>query len=502
MISRLSFYWIIVLLIITGFGLAICRHLQMEIPFTPGEEKPVWQIEAKVDFNAQNDKVLASLNLPDHPPGFRLFTEQAASPGYGFSIVSDQDSRRGEWTIRKALGPQSLYYKAQFIVDKDSKESAIETPPVAEAVDWEGPQLIAAEQIIEQASKRSASPESLTRELIKLLNQSESEQNAALLLSYKDKAELLVKLLNQAKIPARESKGLYLEDARRRQSLTSFVEIFNGKSWVIFSPQTGQQGLPENVLMWYRAGHSLLDVTGAENSSISFSIIKQTVPALQLAKAQMIDSPFTQFSIYQLPIEEQSMFKMLLLLPIGAAVVVFVRIIIGIKTSGTFMPVLIAVAFLQTSLGPGLVSFVTIVALGLLLRGYLSRLNLLLVARIATLVILVVFLIGILSILGYKLGFNMGMTITFFPMIIMAWTIERMSIMWEEDGPKEVLVQGGGSLLVAVLAYLAMDWSVVKHLTFNFPELHFVLLALILLMGQYKGYKFTELRRFTPLVKK
>ena len=91
------------------------------------------------------------------------------------------------------------------------------------------------------------------------------------------------------------------------------------------------------------------------------------------------------------------------------------------------------------------------------------------------------------------------MTITFFPMIIIAWTIERMSILWEEDGPTEVMKQGGGSLLVAVLAYLLMQWSMLAHLTFNFPELNLVLLALILAMGQYTGYKLSELRRFRAM---
>ena len=37
------------------------------------------------------------------------------------------------------------------------------------------------------------------------------------------------------------------------------------------------------------------------------------------------------------------------------------------------------------------------------------------------------------------------------------------------------------------------------HLTFNFPELHLVILGLILLMGQYTGYKLSELKRFTPM---
>jgi hypothetical protein len=193
------------------------------------------------------------------------------------------------------------------------------------------------------------------------------------------------------------------------------------------------------------------------------------------------------------------MFKLLLLLPLGAAVVVFMRVIIGLQTSGTFMPVLIALAFLQTSLVAGLVSFVLIVAAGLALRSYLSRLNLLLVARIATLIVLVVFLISALSIIGYQLGFSTGMTITFFPMIIIAWTIERMSILWEEDGSSEVMKQGGGSLLVAVLAYLLMQNPLLVHLSFNFPELNLVLLASILAMGQYTGYKLSELWRFRAM---
>ena len=91
------------------------------------------------------------------------------------------------------------------------------------------------------------------------------------------------------------------------------------------------------------------------------------------------------------------------------------------------------------------------------------------------------------------------MTVTFFPMVIIAWTIERMSILWEEEGAHEVMVQGAGSLFVAICAYLLMSAPLAGHLTFNFPELHLVILGLILLMGQYTGYKLSELRRFTPM---
>ncbi len=74
-----------------------------------------------------------------------------------------------------------------------------------------------------------------------------------------------------------------------------------------------------------------------------------------------------------------------------------------------------------------------------------------------------------------------------------------MSILWEEEGAKEVMLQGGGSLFTAILVYLGM-WlnPFIQHLTFNFIGLQLVILATILLLGNYTGYRLTELRRFKP----
>lgn len=499
--SRIPFYLIVLALLAIGLGTAWMRHVEMEIPIFPGETKPVWLVEARVDFVANGEPVMASLDLPDNPPGFRIFSEQAASPGYGFSIIEHDGNRRGEWSKRNASGPQTLYYKAQLIADIDTVPEPPEIEPQARSIFWDEPQATAASHLLTQALATSSTTESLARELIKLLNNPAPDQNAALLLDdVPSRSLLLEQLLNQAGVPARIVAGLYLEDARRRQSLTPMVEAYADNRWLLFDARTGEQGVPDNLLLWHRGSDSLLDVVGGHNSRVSFAMIRQTVPALELAKAQFDDHPLAMFGVHRLPIEEQGMFKLLFLLPLGALVVVFMRIIIGVKTSGTFMPILISLAFLQTSLLPGLISFISVVSLGLLLRTYLSRLNLLLVARIATLVVLVIFLISALSLVGYQLGFNTGMTITFFPMIIIAWTIERMSILWEEEGPHEVLVQGSGSLIVAVIAYLLMQLPLISHLSFNFPELNLVLLALIMLIGQYTGYRLSELRRFRAFI--
>lgn len=498
--SRLPLYLLLLLLVTSAIAIALLRHQQTQIPFLPGEQKPVWLVEARIDFVAGGGPALVSFSLPGENRAFRLFSEQAASPGFGFSVVEHEDGRRGEWTKRDVNGSQTLYYKAQFVSRAEPAWQAVTEPPVAQTVVWDEPEATAASQLLASAMEKSGHAESLARELVKLLNNPEPDQNASLLLSREpEPGHLLVELLNQAGVPARVVMGLYLEDARRRQPLTTMVEIFTGEHWQLMHAESGVTGVPENLLLWHRGRDGLLDVMGGHSSRVSFSMIHQTVPALQLAQSQVQDNLFNRLSVHQLPIEEQSLFKMLFLLPIGAFVVVLMRILVGIKTAGTFMPILISLAFLQTSLLPGLVSFIVIVSLGLLLRGYLSHLNLLMVSRIATLVVLVVFMTSFISLVGYQLGLDTGMTVTFFPMIIIAWTIERMSILWEEDGPQEVVKQGGGSLLVAVIAYLLMQMPQVVHLTFNFPEVNLILLAAILLLGQYTGYRLTELYRFRQM---
>ena len=228
-------------------------------------------------------------------------------------------------------------------------------------------------------------------------------------------------------------------------------------------------------------------------------MIQQELPFGVALNQKFADEALINFSLYTLPLEEQALFKGILLIPVGVLVVVLMRILVGLKTSGTFMPVLIALAFIQTSLVTGLVGFLLIVGTGLLIRSYLSYLNLLLVARISAVIIMVIGIIAIFSILAYKLGLTEGMKVTFFPMIILAWTIERMSVLWEEEGPHQVVIQGGGSLLVAVLAYLAMNNELIRHLTFNFLGIQLILMGLVLMAGNYTGYRLLELKRFKPL---
>jgi len=117
------------------------------------------------------------------------------------------------------------------------------------------------------------------------------------------------------------------------------------------------------------------------------------------------------------------------------------------------------------------------------------------------LIVVVLTMLG-LSVISNMLGFERGLSVALFPMVILTMTVERMSIVWEELGPSEALKQGVGSLLVAAICYLLMSLDYVEHLFFVFPELLLVLLAATVLLGRYTGYRLLELFRFRVLAER
>jgi len=496
MYSRIQFLLLILVLVLAGTVSIYQRHAIMGIPLIPGEQIDIWKIEAQIEFIGRGKAVTAKLTLPEDE-NFELVSEFTASSGYGVHLIRDEDGSRVVWSKRKVTGQQTLYYQASY---KHSLSVNRDEAPLLSATDfepWDELYQQAAQLLLDDAYKKSGNQEFLIRQLYRSL--SSDNQNTALILSKFSRAQAMVHLMKMANVPARLVKGLILEDGRRHQQLVSLVKVYLNEQWQLMDVNDGELLMNKPILVWQEYRPSLLDLEGGRNSKASFSISHSSHSALQEATEATRGGDLLDFSIYHLPVAEQNLFKGILLLPMGTLVVVFLRIMIGLKCSGTFMPVLIATSFIQTTLVNGLIGFLAIVAAGLLIRSYLSNLNLLLVSRISAVVILVIGIIVMFTVVAFRLGLTEALTITYFPMIILAWTIERMSILWEEEGAKEVLIQGSGSLLVATLAYLLMDNELIRHWAFNFLGIHLIVMALVLTMGQYTGYRLLELRRFKPM---
>jgi hypothetical protein len=499
-------YVLAALLTVIGLSIFIYKWRSLGFPLTEDQEQPVWTIESSIEFDSGPGTIKVQLHIPTLTPGFRMLNENSVSRGYGFSINYGSGGREAQWTIRRADGPQTIYYRISVYEDESVDESDT-VPPFPPRPVIDEPLNTAVDVLVSDVRDRSADTASFTTELLRRLNDPSPDPNVELLLSDLDtRAEFVgiaTTLLAAARIPARVVQGFALSGRQRHAELTPWLEVHDGDRWLFFNPATGVQSLPDRFFVWWRGNEPLVSVQGGSNVEVDFAVQENYLDAIAIAETQaaQTDGSAFEFSLYGLPIQTQAVYAVLLMIPIGALVMVVMRNIIGIDEFGTFMPVLIALAFRETKLFWGIILFTLLIAAGLTIRFLLERLRLLLVPRLSAVLIVVVLLMLFISLISHRLGLETGLSVALFPMVIIAMTIERMSVVWEERGAADAIRAGIGSMAVAIVAYLAMGMSWLNHLVFTFPELLLVVLALVLLAGRYTGYRLTELRRFAPLVK-
>ncbi|MGB5716212.1 MAG: inactive transglutaminase family protein [Gammaproteobacteria bacterium] len=494
-------------LILLGLTITAYKAYELGLPLTPEQNAEVWTVQAQVSFEGTGKPAKLSLYIPENTPGFMLLDEDFISSRYGLTIAKTHENRRADWAIRRAKGMQTLYYRisvarSNLNVDWDSK------PDFPEPPDYEEPYASAIKAIIDDVREESADVESYTLELLKQLNSSAPNENVELI---RDKAtgigqwtDEIINVLKGVRIPARTIWGIDIVDSANNAILRPLLQVHNGDNWLTFNPETGSEGIPASFLVWKVGSRDISSLEGGNDLGINFSLTRTYTELIDVARqgAAKRDSFFSEFSLLSLPVQNQNVYQLLLMLPLGALLVVFLRTLIGLKTFGTFMPILIAMAFRETQLFWGVIMFSLIVSIGLMIRFYLEKLYLLLIPRLASVLVIVVILMLLISLITNQLGIERLLSISLFPMVILAMTIERMSIIWEENGAREAMLQGLGSLFVACLGYVVMVNENLMYLIFVFPELLLVVLGLCLWMGNYTGYRLTELVRFRGMLDK
>lgn len=500
--TKRHLYGLIIALFVIGLSVFFYRHFVLDVPLTDNETVNSWMIEASLRFTAErNMPVKASFTIPYNPPYFAILDEYFISHNYGVTTTLNANNRRAVWSLRRSNGSQSLYYRAIFRETENSevflsKPHMLKIPPLAENI------KTAVDTIISQARQSSADIQTFAQSTIKELNKKDG--NAKLLVgndfSDVNIINAAITVLNQAKIYSMPVQGIHLSH-QNRADFKSLAAVYNGKDWIYINPRTGNAGLPKDFLIWQYGNEPMFDVVGGKKPQFTLTVSPTPINALSIAKIRGVqtDSQLLRFSLLQLPVNVQETYKILLTVPIGAFIILLLRNFIGLTTFGTFMPVLIALAFRETHVIWGIVLFTLIVSFGLLARFYLDQLRLLLVPRLAAILTVVILLMILISVLSQNLGLESGLSVALFPMVILTMTIERMCITWDERGAYEAIKAGVGSMVAAVIAFWAMNYGPMQYLVFAFPELLLVLLAFILWFGQYRGYRLLELFRFNEL---
>jgi hypothetical protein len=501
-------YFLAAVLAVLGISIFVYKYVGLGLPLTPEESSQTWQVETRIAFRAGMGPTKIILQHPNNTGRFAIIDQNFVAPGYGLFTQVEDENRQSVFAIRDALGEQVLY--ASFVahlVPRSTEYIAMEEAPPEATIRLVGAKLLAAQSVLDAAKSKSADTPTLVLAILARLQMAGSDDRVDVLLdnqnSQEQVARAAVDVLALAGVAARVVHGVRLVAGARNVHFIHWIEAYSDGFWRPYRPNAEQPGLPENYFPWWRGNAPFVqsNIMGKIDTLVTVARATETAGRSALVPLSFMERNLLEFSLFTLPLDVQQVFRVILMVPLGVMVLVVLRNLIGVVMFGTFMPVLIALSFRETTLLWGLFLFTIVVGAGLLVRVYLEYLKLLVVPRLACVLIVVIILMTFLSVLTHKLGVDRGLSVALFPLVIITMTIERMSIVWDENGPATALKQGLGSLMAASLCHFVMTISFLEHLFFVYPEILIVLLAVSILLGRYSGYRLMELWRFREFAK-
>ncbi|RKS87658.1 uncharacterized protein with transglutaminase domain [Orbus hercynius] len=513
----------IMIAIFLALGIAIISYqiFVLKTPLTESEVDNLWTIDAKINFEVKGTKpVNIEFYIPPKGGDYAISNELFLASGYGQNITVQPYNRLVTWSARSVSGQQTLFYRLNLTKRfSDEIENSAKGEVWRSQIEVAGPEKEAVDRLVKEIRSKSANVSTFITTTINIINDP-NNSDAQLLLNNNNSVENKVKaielILSQAYIPIQQAHTLQLSKSTNQNMMLwirSYIEpnktidnrdsSTNGSNgnWYYFNPLNGSVGLPDDQVVWWIGSRDIVSVENGSKARVNFSLDKSELTAINLAKLTAEGSNLTEYSFYTLPISTQLAYQIMLMIPFGVLIILLLRNVIGINTLGTFTPVLVALAFRETGLSFGIIFFSIIVFFGLLVRSYLEHLKLQMLPRLSIVLTFVVMLIIFVGLFSHKLGFEKGLSISLFPMVILTMTIERLSITWEERGANFALKVAIGTLITASIAYTVMGYQPLIYLVFTFPAILLILVAFMLAMGRYRGYRLLELLRFKALLK-
>ncbi|ELS01080.1 hypothetical protein Xen7305DRAFT_00007810 [Xenococcus sp. PCC 7305] len=507
-------------LIVVGVSLFLYKSSVLDFPLVPDANSESWRVEAKLSLESTENNTIAQLFLPQSEGNFGVVEEKFHSEDFGLTLATDKrGSRLVTWSASN-IGENrfNLYYQADIFRFKRAESPIGTARDPSQFLEWEflvdsvsDARRAALNSLQKRIERRSGTTDIYIKQAVSELTDEEISPEEQLLLDDPTRrlpgakrADGIVLLLRMKGIPARSVRGLDLRKSGRRIDPVHWVEIWQDGNWQPYEIDTGTLGIPDYYFAWWRGfpARKVATVDGGKLRNVIFSVRPITNPQYITSKAlsEIKQDPIYNLTLFELPVDIQQVYQVLLMVPIGALVLIILRQFVGLRTFGTFTPVLVALSFRETNLLGGIILFSVIVAAGLMFRSYFEKLKLLSVPRLSAVLLVVIILMVFSSVLLEMINVGSGVRVALLPMVILAMVIERMSVVWEEYGAKDSINRGFASLLAAIIAYFVMSINYLQFLIFAYPELLLIILAITILMGRYTGYRLLELYRFRSLV--
>ncbi|MGD0899670.1 MAG: 7TM domain-containing protein [Thermoguttaceae bacterium] len=500
---------VLVLLIVGACCVAVRRNYREKAPPPAGDSS--WRLTCTTSFHARKADAKVYVAYPEDTRHSRVFEHEVSGTGLITEPQRAAKAVRRKDILLRAPKPGQYDLRVWFDIHLSKRgwdKALVEAPLTAETRakclgDEKGIQLKHAiiSETIERLRAGEPSHEDIVDQLFQycvadiMPGDQNAPQDAVGALTKGTatplgQARAFVALCRASKVPARLVTGFEMEagtDVRPHV----WVEVLIGQRWLAYDVENGfARGVPPRFVPVRRGPGEIVHVPDASDVATKYSVVRMPLPpAPPPGFLSVLD-------LEQLPFKLHEPMKLLLLVPLGALVTAFFRTIVGVRTFGTFTPTLLALAFVFNKWQWGLPVVAAAIVLGLASRRFLDGLKLLLVPRLGIILTLVVLLMVFsVSVMHHFQLAPAGETVLL-PMVILTMLVERFFITTEEDSLRFALQLLLATAALALLVYWLLHSKTVGRVLLVYPELHCFTIALLVLIGRYTGYRWTELLRF------
>ena len=195
--------------------------------------------------------------------------------------------------------------------------------------------------------------------------------------------------------------------------------------------------------------------------------------------------------------------KLLLMLPIIATFIAFLRQVAGIKAFGIYTPLLVTFAFLATNgLRYGIVIFATVILVGMFMRVALKSFRLLYLPRVAIMITVVALAILIMLAIGGGLKRTGLASVSIFPILIMITLVEKFIAVQIEKGDRAAIILAIETLIISVSGFYIASWQTLVHFVAYYPWIVLLTIPINIAFGKWTGLRLSEYLRFGEIIKR
>lgn len=198
----------------------------------------------------------------------------------------------------------------------------------------------------------------------------------------------------------------------------------------------------------------------------------------------------------------QETMTMILMLPVVATMIAFLRQVIGVRAFGIYTPLIITFAFLSTGLQYGLIIFLLVLVAGTMARLAVRRLRLLYLPRMAVVISIVALVIFALFWLSANFSANEKLlSLSIFPILIIITLVEKFVSAQIDKGTNTAIMLSAETLVLSVISYFIASWPWLQKLLLAQPGWILLTLVVNLALGNWTGLRLTEYFKFRAVIR-